>query len=140
MPRKAEPTQSRLTGDRGEQIAAEYLARRGCEIVARNWRANPGEIDIVARCPTEGNSPTGEMLIFVEVRTRHGERGFAEESVSPRKASGMISAALQYLEAHGLDPDSTSWRIDVVGVAVGRDGMASVTWTQGAVGEDSLEY
>jgi putative endonuclease len=140
MPPREEPTRSRLTGDRGEQIAAQYLAKRGCEIVARNWRANPGEIDIVARCPAEGNPPTGEMLLFVEVRTRHGERGLAEESVSLRKASGMISAALQYLEAHGLDPEGVAWRIDVVGVAVGRAGMASVTWTQGAVGEDSLEY
>jgi putative endonuclease len=143
-------TGSQATGSFGERLAADYLAGRGCVIVARNWRAKPGEIDIVARCPLEGGR-TGEagngllfgherdILAFVEVRTRHGEAGRAEESVSRRKAAGMVSAALQYMAAHNLDPDETAWRIDVVALAVSGDELASINWVQGAIGEEALE-
>ena len=140
---------SRETGEIGEELAAEYLARQGCIILARRWRAKPGEIDIVARCPLTGArgqdagsgvlyDPGNDMLVFVEVRTRHGALGRAEESVSRHKAAGMASAALQYMEAHGLDTDITPWRIDVVAVAISGDGLASVNWIQGAIGEEAL--
>ena len=138
------------TGEIGERLAAEYLAKKGCVILARNWRAKPGEIDIVARCPLEGTwavddgsgllfDQERDMLAFVEVRTRHGEAGRAEESVSRRKAAGMASAALQYMAAHHLDPDETPWRIDVVAVAISGDGLAAINWVQGAIGEEALE-
>ena len=134
----------------GEKLAADYLTKQGCVILARNWRANPGEIDIVARCPLEGmrglEDGSGllfdhekDTIAFVEVRTRHGEAGRAEKSVSRRKAAGMVSAALQYMAAHNLDPDSTPWRIDVVAVAISGDGLAAINWAQGAIGEEALE-
>lgn len=50
------------TGARGEQLAADYLTARGCEILDRNWRCPYGEIDLIAR--------QGETLIFAEVKTR----------------------------------------------------------------------
>jgi putative endonuclease len=141
---------TRETGQIGERLAADYLTNQGCVILARNWRANPGEIDIVARCPLEGmrgvDDGSGllldherDILAFVEVRTRHGEVGRAEESVSRRKAAGMVSAALQYIAAHNLDPDDTPWRIDVVAVAISGDRLASINWAQGAIGEEALE-
>jgi len=141
---------TRETGEMGERLAAEYLAGRGCVILERNWRAKPGEIDIVARCPLEGTRSAEDgsgllfeydrdILVFVEVRTRHGAVGRAEESVSHRKAAGMASAALQYMSAHNLDPDATPWRIDVVAVSVSENGLASINWVQGAIGEEALE-
>jgi putative endonuclease len=129
----------------GESLAANYLVKQGCTILARNWRASPGEIDIVARCPLDsgrtGNpgsdlsyEPGEDMLAFIEVRTRHGAKGRAEESISRRKAAGMASAALHYIYSHNLDPDSTPWRIDVLAVAVSADGHSTINWVQGAIG------
>jgi len=46
----------------GEDIAAQYLADLGYEVVERNWRCSAGEIDIIAR--REG------FLVVVEVKTR----------------------------------------------------------------------
>ncbi len=52
----------RAVGRRGEQLAAAYLRRRGCEVLARNVRTRHGEIDVIAR--------DGRALVFVEVKTR----------------------------------------------------------------------
>lgn len=113
------------TGAKGEEQAANYLVRRGCEIIARNWRANPGEIDIVARCPDQ-------TLAFVEVRIRHGRTGLAEESISLRKAASMTTAAYAYMGAHNVDPESTSWRIDVISIAV-QNNRTILSWIKGAI-------
>ena len=53
---------TKIRGDIGENIAAEYLKGLGYEIMERNYRTELGEIDIIA---------AGEgYLIFVEVKTR----------------------------------------------------------------------
>jgi putative endonuclease len=122
------------TGRTGEDAAATYLERQGCFILARNWRANPGEVDIVARCPPERgeHEPT---LAFIEVRTRHGREGLAEESISSRKAASMASAAYAYMAAHSIDPDATRWRIDLVAVAMSGQHITRINWVKGAVEE-----
>ncbi len=75
-----------MLGKRGEQYAAQYLTEHGYTIRARNWRCRMGEIDLV----TEKD----EVLIFVEVRTRRGDRlGTPEESITPAKRAKLIAAA-----------------------------------------------
>jgi putative endonuclease len=117
------------TGEKGEDRAARYLLSQACAIIARNWHAHPGEIDIVARCPYEAG---GDVLAFVEVRTRHGRQGLAEESISPRKAASMAAAAYAYMAAHKLDPERTHWRIDLVTVALGSSSV-TINWAKGAI-------
>ena len=46
----------------GETQAADFLAHRGYQIVARNYKGVGGEIDIVAQLK--------KMLVFVEVKQR----------------------------------------------------------------------
>lgn len=48
-------------GMQGEQKAAEWLVQQGYTIVARNWRTQSGEIDIIVSI--------GHVLVFVEVKT-----------------------------------------------------------------------
>ncbi len=100
-------------GQRGEDYAAQYLIARGYALQARNWRCPVGEIDLVTEKDTK--------LIFVEVRTRHGDRlGTPEESITPAKRAKLIAAAQTYLDEHGqTDRD---WRIDVVAIEVGTRG------------------
>jgi putative endonuclease len=125
------PPDRSATGQIGENAAAGYLARHGCTILARNWRANPGEVDIIAQFGV-GKAST---LIFAEVRTRHGERGMAEESISRRKASSMASAAYAYMAAHNLDPETTAWRIDLIAIAMRGSSIVSINWIQNALEE-----
>jgi len=97
-------------GQRGEQIAAEYLRRKGYDIITLNWRCQYGEIDIVAR--------QQEVIVFVEVRARHTSTTEAAfESVTPRKRQRMLNSAYAYVNAHDL-PEETDWRIDVIGIAL----------------------
>ncbi len=100
-------------GRRGEDLAARYLVARGYELVARNWRCEVGELDLVAR--------DGDCLAFVEVRTRRGEMlGSPEESVTSAKQARLIALAEAYVQAYDWSGD---WRIDVVAVEIDRHGQ-----------------
>ena len=73
-------------GNRGEQLARQYLQEQGYRILATNYRCSWGEIDIVAQEESE--------IVFVEVRTRRSaEFGTPEESLTPAKAQHLIASA-----------------------------------------------
>jgi putative endonuclease len=94
-------------GRRGEALAAELLQAQGLTIVERNFRCRAGEIDLVAL--------DGETLVFVEVRSRRGDRlGTPFESVDLRKQARVTRVARQFLASRGLDDRAV--RFDVVGV------------------------
>jgi putative endonuclease len=135
-----QPNPSASTGRRGEDIAARYLVRHDCTILARNWRSNPGEIDIIAECPasTSANSRERE-LAFIEVRTRHGRPGLGEESISRRKATNMLTAAYAYMAAHNIDPEAIHWRIDLIAIAMSGATITGINWVRDAIEEDMLE-
>ena len=99
-------------GDAGEEMAARELTRRGYTVRERNWRCPEGELDLVAE--QDG------ALVFVEVRTRRGDRfGTPEESITPVKRAHLIASAQAYLQAHSLDCD---WRIDVIAIEMSSRG------------------
>ncbi len=93
-------------GDRGENLAARYLRNRGYKIIARNFRCDMGEIDIVAR--------DGKTLVFVEVKTRAYDDPAPEEQVNTAKQHQITKAAKLYLSRYGI-PQPPS-RFDVVGI------------------------
>jgi len=99
-------------GRRGEALAEEFLAARGCRTIARNFRCRAGEIDLVVR--------DGATIVFVEVRSRRGDHaGTPLESVDRRKQAQVARVARHFLAARGLgDRDA---RFDVVGVRFDRE-------------------
>lgn len=100
-------------GNWGESVAATYLEAQGYRILQRNWRCARGEIDLVAQA--------GEVLVFVEVKTRRGRgMGTPEEGVTPRKAQKLLELGQRYLLAHDLD--EVEWRVDLVAVELDRQG------------------
>jgi putative endonuclease len=97
------------TGGKGENLAAEFLKRKGFDIVARNYRYKHAEIDLIIK--------RDNWLIFVEVKTRSSNSfGEPEEFVSAFKASKIFEAAEAYIF-------KTDWqghvRFDVVSVMMG---------------------
>jgi putative endonuclease len=98
------------TGRYGEELAARYLVRRGYRIVVQNYRVPCGEVDIIAQ--------DGEVLVFVEVKTRTGQGfGAPAEAVTYRKRQQISKAALTYLgQQRLLDRPA---RFDVVSVLLG---------------------
>lgn len=91
----------------GEKIAEDYLAAKGWQILERNIRSQYGEIDLLAQ--------DGEMLVFVEVKTRTSKTfGLPEAGVTKTKQQHMLAAAQYYLQNH---PDvNLDWRIDVIAI------------------------
>jgi putative endonuclease len=101
---------SRATGDRFEDLAAQFLQDSGFTILDRNYTIRAGEIDLV--CDDHGT------LVFVEVRARaDSELGAPEETISDEKQRRIITAARHYLLAKGIDEESTECRFDVVAIA-----------------------
>ena len=103
----------RTLGQQGETLAAQRLQSLGYRLRERNWRCPVGELDIVAE--KEG------VLVFVEVRTRRGDRfGTPEESITPAKRAKLLEVAQTYLDEHAAE--DRNWRIDVVAVEIGPRG------------------
>jgi len=104
-------------GRYGENVAVAHLSDAGLEILARNWRCEEGEIDIVAR--------DRGALVFCEVKTRSSTRfGAPAEAVSRRKADRLRRLAYLWLQDHpafGADV-----RFDVVSVLRSDRGAAVV--------------
>jgi len=99
----------RRLGQAGEQMAANHLAGLGYEIVERNYRCPSGELDLVTRY--------AGRWVFVEVRTRRGNRyGTPEESVTARKRAHIIASAQHYLQDHNAL--EAYWRIDAVAIVL----------------------
>ncbi|MCZ8216876.1 MAG: YraN family protein [Cyclobacteriaceae bacterium] len=78
------------TGNKGEELAANFLVAKGYAIVAKNYRYKHAEIDLIAR--------KDQWLIFVEVKTRHSVAfGEPESFVTNKKAAKVIEGAEQYV-------------------------------------------
>ena len=100
-------------GQFGEQLAAEYLQRRGYEVIERNVRRREGEIDLVA--VRDGT------LVFVEVKLRNpGPMGGAVEAVTSTKRRRLRELAGAYAAEHPELPSDL--RIDVVAIDLKPDG------------------
>ena len=100
---------TKALGDRGEAAAAQYLRKRGCQLLASQWRCRYGELDLVAR-DRDGT------VCFVEVKTRSaGAIGLPREFVDARKQERLRQAAALYLSVHGCDAPA---RFDVAEVYV----------------------
>ena len=101
-------------GQEGEQLAADYLVKKGYRIIERNYRFHRNEIDIIAR--------HGRTLCFVEVKTRlSSAKGHPAEAVTLKKQHEIIKAARAYLALSRQGEGDC--RFDVVAIRVqGLDG------------------
>jgi putative endonuclease len=98
----------RALGAAGERCAAQYLARRGYRVVARNVRAEGVELDLIAL--------RGGACVFVEVKTRSSAlAGAAEEAVDARKRARLVRGARAWL--HARRAAHLRVRFDVIAVA-----------------------
>lgn len=102
------------TGNRGEQIAANYLQSQGYELLETNWRCDSGELDLIMR--QQG------MLVFVEVKSRHNPETVPLAAITPRKRARLIAAVYRYLDQHELG--DIPWRIDAVAVVIPNPGTS----------------
>ncbi len=97
-----------VAGQRGEDLAADHFRRLGFEVLARNHRTRFGELDLVVF--------DGEVLVFVEVKTRRDGSREPWESLHTRKRSKVRRMAIAWLTEGTDRPYGAQLRFD--GVAV----------------------
>jgi putative endonuclease len=124
MQAKADNTTT-LRGREAEQLAAEYLADRGLQIIECNFRVRGGEIDLVCR--------DGQALVFVEVRLRsRSDFGGAGASITRRKQQRIVLAARHYLARRKFTGDC---RFDCILLEELR--QSNVEWIKDAFSADT---
>lgn len=95
-------------GKKGEEIARNYLYKKGYKILATNWRYKKDEIDIIAK--------DGNFLVIVEVKTRSSNYfGEPELAVTKKKQIFLIRAAERYINLNNIN---TETRFDVISIII----------------------
>ncbi|MCO5231127.1 MAG: YraN family protein [Chitinophagales bacterium] len=94
------------TGQKGENLAVDYLKKLGYRIIYTNWRYAHYEIDIVAK--------DKDTLVIVEVKTRGSDSfGHPSQFVNSKKHNNLFKATeelIQKIDHHG------EVRFDIVAV------------------------
>ncbi|NQV17958.1 MAG: YraN family protein [Armatimonadetes bacterium] len=92
-------------GKSGEEIAANYLLKKGHKILFRNYHSQFGEIDIIAL--------DKDTLAFIEVKTRSSNFETAFSSVSFSKQQKLTKTALYFISKNYEYEDFLT-RFDVI--------------------------
>ena len=101
--------QSAQTGEKGEQIAQDFLKNKNYTILFINWRNKRSEIDIIAQ--------DGKVVVFVEVKTRTNLAfGTPENFVDKNKIKKMQEAADAYIEQYDWKGEL---RFDIIAIENG---------------------
>ncbi len=94
-------------GKCGENLALDFLQRRGYRIIKTNYKSKLGEVDVIAR--------QKDTICFIEVKTRASQTaGLPVESITRQKRHQITKAALCFLKENKLWDRPA--RFDVVSV------------------------
>ncbi|HCM34899.1 YraN family protein [Chryseobacterium sp.] len=93
-------------GKIAEDMAADYLQKSGYKVIARNFRFQKAEIDIIAE--------KNDLIIIVEVKARSTDVFMLpQEAVTKTKIKSIVSAANHYMEEFDKDNEV---RFDIISV------------------------
>lgn len=110
-------------GAHGERLAEAHYRRQGGRCLATNWRHGRDELDLVVL--------EGEVLVFVEVKTRTAEvGGEGYWAVNRRKKRALRRAAAGWIRQIG---GACHTRFDVVEVLVCKKGTVRLLQHRGEV-------
>ena len=109
-------------GNLAEQMATDFLERKGYKILDKNFRYQKAEIDIIASF--------NKMIIIVEVKAR-GSDIFMEpqEAVTKKKIQSLVMAADFFMKDKDLDQEV---RFDIIAVLPDAKGRLQITHLEDA--------
>ena len=100
------------SGRLGEDVCVRYLERHGYTVIARNFHARYGEVDVIAE--------TQDALCFVEVKTRREHAMVPPaQAVDLRKQQKLVLTAQIFLQRN---PSDKQPRFDVFEVLTDANG------------------
>ena len=98
-------------GKLGEQMAREYLVKKGYTILSTNYRFKKNELDIVGKI--------GNEIVVVEVKTRNSDYLADPSLMVPKsKQKGIIAATNAYIQENEIDAEC---RFDVITVLINNE-------------------
>lgn len=113
----------RQIGNEGEDLACEFLIKKGWKILDRNFYFGHSEIDIIAK--------DKEFYVFVEVKSRSTDFfGRPEEFVSDEKVQRIFQAAEAWVIEKKLS--EVPMRFDVIGILSPKQNSTSIYHLQDA--------
>ncbi|MBP5405665.1 YraN family protein [bacterium] len=118
---------TRETGNEAETFAADWLFKKGWEILDRNFCMKGGELDIIAK--------KGDILAFVEVRSwerQFWDGGTPLETIHPAKIKHIIKTALYYIQSRKIRMQDFNIRFDVAGLIKKDDGTFDINYVEAA--------
>jgi len=93
-------------GKKGEQMAVDFLTKRGYDIVERNYRFDKAEVDIIAKKES--------TLAIIEVKTRStSDFGDPQDFVKPKQIQRLVKAVDEYVTENQLDVEV---RFDIIAI------------------------
>lgn len=93
-------------GKKGEQLAINFLVKKGYTIRDKNWRFQKAEVDIIAQ--------KKDILAVVEVKTRSSiEFGNPQDFVNSKKIKLLVSAIDEYVISKDLE---VNVRFDIIAI------------------------
>ncbi len=93
-------------GKIGEELAVDFLIKKGYKIRAKNWRYLKAEVDIIAQ--------KENTLIAVEVKTRTSDYfGDPQDFITKKKIKLLVMAMHEYVVSRNLDVDI---RFDIIAI------------------------
>lgn len=105
----------------GENLACEYLERKGYKIIDRNKRYRNGEIDIISQYDGD--------IVFVEVRTRKENPYMpADTTVGPEKTKRLMNAVNNWVTSNNY---TGFYRIDLIAITVSENKSDSIEHIEG---------
>ncbi len=105
------------TGKFGEDLAVEFLKKKGYKILAQNYRYGHGEIDVIAK--------DAATIAFVEVKYRKSLKyGRPEEAITQSKLAQVKKIAAAYLYENNIS--DVECRIDVIAILKKPDGKFKI--------------
>ena len=118
-------------GNLGEEAVCRYLAERGYEILARNFRICGAELDIVAR--------KADTIVFAEVKTRMPgslESGF--DAVGKAKQRRIIRAGYRFCEQRDIGDTDYFFRYDIAEVICLNGQILNIDYLENAFDESDF--
>ncbi|MBO4473813.1 MAG: YraN family protein [Clostridiales bacterium] len=97
-------TRNQDIGKKSEEYVADYLEKRGCRILARNYSVhNVGEIDII--CEFKGKV----LVIEVKSRDSRNRYGTPEEAVTKSKQNKIMQTTVLYCKENKIPLERVSY-------------------------------
>jgi putative endonuclease len=109
-------------GKLAEELAEQFLVQKNYKILAKNYRYQKAEIDIIAEFENQ--------IIIVEVKARKTDAFMLpQEAINKKKIRLIVSAANDFLEQNNINLET---RFDVISVLPNETGKLEINHIENA--------